>query len=87
VSGVCSSSALGGKINQNEINYAKQTQFRTKSNFYKPNKNKVLQRKIEIGHLVKTNPNEPKCRKAWLAPRTQFLVSRSDLFYAQHRLE
>jgi hypothetical protein len=25
---------------------------------YKPNENNKLQRKIEIGHLVKTNPNK-----------------------------
>jgi hypothetical protein len=27
---------------------------------YNPNLNNGLQRKIDIGHLVKTNPNEPK---------------------------
>ena len=56
---------LSGKINQNDINYAKRTQFRTKSNFYNRNVNNELQRKIEIGHLVKTNPN-----KANLVPST-----------------
>ncbi len=48
------------KIDQSKIiNYAKRTQFRTKSSFYNHNFNNELQRKNEIGHLVKTNPNEP----------------------------
>jgi hypothetical protein len=51
-------SALNGKINQNEVNYAKQTQFSKKSNVYNLIKNNELQLKIQIGHLVKTNPNE-----------------------------
>jgi hypothetical protein len=51
-------SALKGKINQNEVNYAKRTQFLKKSNVYKLNKNNELQRKMQIGHLVKTNPNK-----------------------------
>jgi hypothetical protein len=51
-------SALNGKINQNELNYAKQSQFPKKSNVYNLNENNELQRKNEIGHLVKTNPNK-----------------------------
>jgi hypothetical protein len=51
-------SIYSGKINQNEQKYVKQTQFFKKSNFYKPNGNNQLQRKIQIGHLVKTNPNK-----------------------------
>jgi hypothetical protein len=41
------------------INYAKQSQFLKKSNVYNPNFNNELQRKIENGHLVKTNPIKP----------------------------
>jgi hypothetical protein len=52
-------SALSGKINQNEQNYAKRTQFSKKSNVYNRSFDKELQRKNENGHLVKTNPNEP----------------------------
>ena len=40
------------------INYAKQTQFPKKSNVYNRNFNNQLQRKINNGHLVKTNPNK-----------------------------
>ena len=55
---------LWQKINQSKhINYAKRTQFRTKSNFYNPNSSNELQRKNEIGHLVKTNPNEPNFKR------------------------
>jgi len=49
-------SIYSGKINQNELNYAKQTQFFKKSNVYNRNFNNDLQRKNDIGHLVKTNP-------------------------------
>ena len=45
-----------------EVNYAKQTQFWTKSSFYNPSFNSGLQRKNEIGHLVKTNPNKANSR-------------------------
>jgi hypothetical protein len=51
-------SVLSEKINQNEVNYAKQSQFIKKSNVYNINKNNELQRKMHIGHLVKTNPNK-----------------------------
>jgi hypothetical protein len=51
-------SIYGGNFNQNEQNYAKRTQFFKKSNVYKLIKNKELQRKMQIGHLVKTNPNK-----------------------------
>jgi hypothetical protein len=44
------------KINQNELKYAKQTQIKTKSNIYNASYNNDLQRKMQIGHLVKTNP-------------------------------
>jgi hypothetical protein len=56
-------SALSGKINQNEVNYAKQSQFPKKSNVYNLNENKVLQRKMHNGHLVKTNPNKANFRR------------------------
>ena len=49
------------KLNQSkQLNYAKRTQFKTKSNFYNGSINNGLQRKNEIGHLVKTNPNKAK---------------------------
>jgi hypothetical protein len=51
-------SALNGKINQNELNYAKRTQFPKKSNGCNASINKELQRKMHNGHLVKTNPNK-----------------------------
>jgi hypothetical protein len=52
--------SLLAKADQSKTtNYAKQSQFSKKSNVYKLNKNKELQRKIENGHLVKTNPNKP----------------------------
>jgi hypothetical protein len=51
-------SIYSGKINQNEVNYAKQTQFLKKSNVYNLIKNNELQRKMQNGHLVKTNPNK-----------------------------
>jgi len=53
------SSALGGKISQKRVNYAKRTQFFKKSSVYNLNKNNQLQQKMAKGHLVKTNPNEP----------------------------
>jgi hypothetical protein len=40
------------------INYAKRTQFSKKSNVYNRNFNNELQRKMDNGHLVKTNPNK-----------------------------
>jgi hypothetical protein len=52
-------SIYSGKINQNEVNYAKQSQFPKKSNVYNLNENNELQRKNEIGHLVKTKPILP----------------------------
>jgi hypothetical protein len=51
-------SALSGKFNQKRVNYAKQTQFFKKSNVYNLNGNNELQRKMQNGHLVKTNPNK-----------------------------
>jgi hypothetical protein len=51
-------SVYSGKINQNEVNYAKQSQFPKKSNVYNRNFNNQLQRKFDNGHLVKTNPNK-----------------------------
>jgi hypothetical protein len=50
---------LERKNQSKHINYAKQSQFSKKSSIYNPNSNNELQRKNEIGHLVKTNPNEP----------------------------
>jgi glucan phosphoethanolaminetransferase (alkaline phosphatase superfamily) len=41
-----------------QLNYAKQSQFPKKSNVYNRNFNNQLQRKTQIGHLVKTNPNK-----------------------------
>jgi hypothetical protein len=59
----CLLRALGSlwlKIFQSKItNYAKRTQFFKKSNVYNRNFNNELQRKMDNGHLVKTNPNEP----------------------------
>jgi hypothetical protein len=55
-------SALKGKINQNDINYAKRTQFSKKSNVYNRSFDNELQQKMQIGHLVKTNPNEPNSK-------------------------
>jgi hypothetical protein len=44
---------------QSKLNdYAKQTQFFKKSNVYNRNFNNELQRKMNNGHLVKTNPNK-----------------------------
>jgi hypothetical protein len=40
-------------------NYAKRTQFSKKSNVYNPNFNNELQRRMNNGLLVKTNPNKP----------------------------
>jgi hypothetical protein len=50
---------LSGKINQKRVNYAKQSQFIKKSNVYNRSFDNELQQKMDIGHLVKTNPNEP----------------------------
>jgi hypothetical protein len=41
-----------------QLNYAKQSQFSKKSNGCNISSNNELQRKIENGHLVKTNPNK-----------------------------
>jgi hypothetical protein len=52
---------LGVFVAENQskhINYAKQSQFPKKSNVYNRGFNKELQRKMRIGHLVKTNPNK-----------------------------
>jgi hypothetical protein len=44
---------------QSKLNdYAKQSQFPKKSNVYNRNFNNELQRKMDNGHLVKTNPNK-----------------------------
>jgi len=51
-------SAQKEKINQNDINYAKRTQFPKKSNACNIIINNELQQKINNGHLVKTNPNK-----------------------------
>jgi hypothetical protein len=49
------------KTGQSKItNYAKRTQFSKKSNGCNIGNNNELRRKIDNGHLVKTNPNEPK---------------------------
>jgi len=49
------------RINQSKrVNYAKRTQFSKKSNVYNRNFNNELQRKMNNGHLVKTNPNKAK---------------------------
>jgi hypothetical protein len=58
---LCASVPLWLKLSQSKmINYAKQTQFSKKSNVYNRNCYNGLQRKMHNGHLVKTNPNEPK---------------------------
>ena len=47
------------KFNQSKnINYAKRTQFPKKSNGCNISSNNELQRKMDNGHLVKTNPNK-----------------------------
>jgi len=51
--------AHSGKFNQNEVNYAKRTQFPKTKNVYNRNYDKELQRKMNNGLLVKTNPNKP----------------------------
>jgi len=52
------------KIDQSKItNYAKQTQFSKKSNVYNRNFNNELQRKMNNGHLVKTNPIKPNFKR------------------------
>jgi hypothetical protein len=51
---------INNELNQSKMNdYAKQTQFPKTKNVYNLNKNNELQRKINNGLLVKTNPNEP----------------------------
>jgi hypothetical protein len=65
LSAVACSSAIAlataeAKVDQSKmINYAKRTQFPKKSNVYNDSFNKELQRKMQIGHLVKTNPIKP----------------------------
>jgi hypothetical protein len=55
------------KVFQSKItNYAKRTQFFKKSNVYNLNKNNKLQQKMDNGHLVKTNPNEPNFTPCWV---------------------
>jgi hypothetical protein len=51
---------LWQKRDQSKItNYAKQTQFFKKSNVYNHNCDNKLQREMNNGHLVKTNPIKP----------------------------
>jgi hypothetical protein len=50
--------ALAKADQSKRINYAKRTQFFKKSNVHNINNNNELQRKTQIGHLVKTNPNK-----------------------------
>jgi hypothetical protein len=58
------------KADQSKItNYAKQTQFFKKSNVYNRNFNNELQRKINNGLLVKTNPNEANLIRLWRIQR------------------
>jgi hypothetical protein len=55
----CLPSAEKMNSDQSKMNdYAKQTQFFKKSNIYNRNFNNELQRKMNNGHLVKTNPNK-----------------------------
>jgi hypothetical protein len=67
------------KISQSKItNYAKQTQFPKKSNVYNLNKNNKLQRKMNNGLLVKTNPIKPNLvPSAVLGPIKAKLVRHS----------
>jgi hypothetical protein len=58
-------SVYNGNFNQNEQKYVKQSQFSKKSNVYNLNENNGLQRKIQNGHLVKTNPNKPNLRSGF----------------------
>jgi len=74
-------SALSGKFNQKRVNYAKRTQFFKKSNVYNLNKNNELQQKMDNGHLVKTNPNEPNQTQPVVSEVEPFMVSLSNLFY------
>ena len=56
---LCALVPLWLKMDQSkQLNYAKQTQFSKKSNVYNLNNYNELQRKINNGHLVKTNPNK-----------------------------
>jgi hypothetical protein len=66
---------LERKIQSKHINYAKQSQFPKKSNVYNISINNKLQRKIENGHLVKTNPN--KANFKWWAIRREPVGQRA----------
>jgi hypothetical protein len=50
--------ALAKADQSKQLNYAKQSQFSKKSNVYNRNYDNGLQRKINNGLLVKTNPNK-----------------------------
>jgi hypothetical protein len=49
---------MTGKPTKKRVNYAKQSQFPKSQIIYNRNSNNQLQRKIDNGHLVKTNPNK-----------------------------
>ena len=57
---LCALVPLWLELNQSKItNYAKQTQFPKSKNIYNRNYDNELQRKMNNGLLVKTNPNKP----------------------------
>jgi hypothetical protein len=62
-------------VQSKTTNYAKQSQFPKKSNVYNLNENNELQRKMDNGLLVKTNPKQtqiyPPLR---LAGKAKFLA-------------
>jgi len=45
-------------MNYEQLNYAKQSQFSKRSNVYNRSFDNKLQRKMDNGLLVKTNPNK-----------------------------
>jgi hypothetical protein len=50
--------SVAENVQSKTTNYVKQTQFSKKSNVYNRSFDNELQRKMHIGHLVKTNPNK-----------------------------
>jgi len=57
-----SAEALTKEDQSKQLNYAKQTQFPKKSNGCNASINKELQRKNQLGHLVKTNPKQTQSK-------------------------
>jgi hypothetical protein len=78
----------GKELNQSKTtNYAKRTQFAGCPNICNASINNELQRKIDNGHLVKTNPIKPNQTQFQINDFLRIFYLASAVFYLKYLVE